>query len=129
MAPRAGWPVGESRAAARRRARIVRSIFKSQARGKLPKVPLISNQYGDHFSDQQWCGGIEKAVKAAGAMPNGVSAYSFRHSRISELLQNYGVDPLTVAAQCGTSIATIEKFYYSFISSSMKAKLNAVRAA
>jgi hypothetical protein len=35
---------------------------------------------------------------------------------------------LTVAAQCGTSIAMIEKFYYSFISSSMKAKLNAVRA-
>jgi integrase len=104
-------------------------FFKQQCKGKLPKAPLVSNDAGKHFTDQQWCGQIEKAVKAAGAMPEGVSAYSFRHSRISELLQNYGVDPLTVAAQCGTSIAMIEKFYYSFISSSMKAKLNAVRAA
>ena len=44
-------------------------FFKQQVRGKLPKAPLISNQYGEHFTDQQWCGGIEKAVKAAGAMP------------------------------------------------------------
>lgn len=34
---------------------------------------------------------------------------SFRQARISELLQIHGVDPLTVAAQCGTSLAMAEK--------------------
>jgi hypothetical protein len=32
-----------------------------------------------------------------------------------ELVQIYGVDPLTVAAQTGTSIAMIEKAYLRFI--------------
>jgi hypothetical protein len=30
-------------------------------------------------------------------VPTEASVYSFRHARISELLQVYGVDPLTVA--------------------------------
>lgn len=37
------------------------------------------------------------------------SAYSFRHARMSELLQINGVDPLTVAARTGTSVAMFEK--------------------
>jgi hypothetical protein len=37
------------------------------------------------------------------------SADSFRHARISELLQLYGIDPLTVAGQSGTSLAMIER--------------------
>ena len=32
------------------------------------------------------------------------TAYSFRHARISELLQIYRVDPLTVAAQTGRAL-------------------------
>jgi integrase len=55
------------------------------------------------------------------------TAYSFRHARISELLQIYGVDPLTVAAQTGTSIATIEKAYLRFIPSAMQEKLAALK--
>ena len=55
------------------------------------------------------------------------SAYSFRHARISELLQIYGVDPLTVAAQTGTSIAMIEKAYLRFIPSAMQEKLAALK--
>ena len=50
---------------------------------------------------------------------NDASAYSFRHARISELLQIFGVDPLTVAAQTGTSVAMIEKAYLRFIPSAM----------
>ena len=56
------------------------------------------------------------------------TAYSFRHARISELLQIYGVDPLTVAAQTGTSIAMIEKAYLRFIPSAMQEKLAALKA-
>jgi integrase len=56
-------------------------------------------------------------------VPRGASAYSFRHARISELLQVYGVDPLTVAAQTGTSLRMIERTYFKFIRSAMLEKL------
>jgi hypothetical protein len=46
-----------------------------------------------------------------------------RKRRISELLQVDGVDPLTVAAQTGTSLAMIEKAYLRFIPSAMREKL------
>jgi integrase len=111
-------------------------FFRTQIRGKLPQAPLISNEAGGHWTDQQWCDGIARAIIAANAkakkpaqrIPAGASAYAFRHTRISELLQTYGVDPVTVAAQCGTSVLMIEKSYFKFISSSMRDKLNAVKA-
>jgi|HubBroStandDraft_1064217.scaffolds.fasta_scaffold65487_1 integrase len=113
------------------------AFFKTQARGKLPQAPLISNDVGGHWTDQQWCAGIERTIKAvndkakkpAQRIPKGASAYSFRHTRISELLQIYGVDPLTVAQQTGTGLNMIEKYYFKFISSSMRDKLNAVKSA
>ena len=112
------------------------AFFRAQIRGKLPQAPLISNDEGKHWTDQQWCAGIARAIVLANAtakkpaqrIPAGASAYSFRHSRISELLQIFGVDPVTVAAQCGTSVLMIEKNYYKFIASTMRAKLNAVKA-
>jgi integrase len=111
------------------------AFFKEQARGKLPKAPLIATDTGAHWDDQRRCGGIQKAIaavnsaakKPAQKIPAGASAYSFRHSRISELLQVYGIDPLTVAQQTGTSIAMIEKSYFKFIASAMRAKLEAVK--
>ena len=64
-----------------------------------------------------------------GAQPLGVGAYAFRHARISEPLQIHGVDPLTVAAQAGTSMAMIEKTYLRFIPSAMREKLAGVKEA
>ena len=49
-----------------------------------------------------------------------------RHARICELLQIHGIDPLTVAAQTGASLAMIEKAYLRFIPSAMREKLAAV---
>jgi integrase len=113
------------------------AFFSKQARGKLPQAPLISNDEGKHWTDQQWCAGIERAItsandaakKAAQRIPKGASAYSFRHTRISELLQVYAVDPLTVAQQTGTGLAMIEQYYFKFISGSMRDKLNAVKTS
>jgi integrase len=112
-------------------------FFRGQARGKLPKAPLISNLDGGHWEAEDWSVAIraaaivanETAKTSAQRLPAGVSAYSFRHARIAELLQVFMVDPLTVAAQCGTSLIMIEKFYYKFISGSMREKLNAVKAS
>ncbi len=113
------------------------TFFAKQTRGKLPGAPLISNDEGMHWTDQQWCAGIERAItatndsakKPAQRIPKGASAYSFRHTRISELLQVYGVDPLTVAQQTGTGLTMIEQYYFKFISGSMRDKLNAVKAS
>jgi hypothetical protein len=44
------------------------------------------------------------------------------------LLQVFGIDPLTVAQQTGTSVSMIERSYFRFIASSMREKLNAVRS-
>jgi integrase len=112
------------------------AFFRAQIRGKLPQAPLISNDEGKHWTDQQWCAGIERAIiaanltakKPAQRIPAGASAYSFRHTRISELLQLYQIDPLTTAQQTGTSVAMIEAYYFKFISGSMREKLNAVKA-
>jgi integrase len=113
------------------------AFFKEQARGKLPRAALIATDTGTHWDDQRRCGGIQKAIEAvntaakkpAQKIPAGASAYSFRHSRISELLQVYGIDPLTVAQQTGTSVAMIERSYFKFIASAMRDKLNAVKSA
>ena len=115
-------------------------FFKAQARGKLPKAPLIANDAGKHWTDQEWCAAIEKTIlavnqaadknkKPANRIPHGVSAYSMRHSRISELLQLHGIDALSVAQQCGSSVQMLAKYYFKFISTSMRAKLDAVVSA
>jgi integrase len=104
------------------------AFFKAQAKGKLPKAPLISNEFGEHFTDQQWCGGIEKARDAAGAMPTGTTAYAFRHTRVSELLQTYGIDPLSAAVQIGTSLEMFQRTYFHLIPDQFRAKLNAVKS-
>jgi hypothetical protein len=59
-------------------------------------------------------------------IPADASAYSFRHARISELLQVHGIDPVTVAQQTGTSLRMIEKFYFKFIAPALRDKLAAI---
>jgi hypothetical protein len=54
-------------------------------------------------------------------------AYRFRHARISELLQIHRTDPLTAAAQTGTSLAEIEKAP-RFTPSAFQEKLAALKA-
>ncbi|HEY1805117.1 MAG TPA: hypothetical protein VGG45_11650 [Terracidiphilus sp.] len=68
-----------------------------------------------------------KAAKPKDRLPLEASAYSFRHARISELLQVHNVDPLTVAVQMGTSVAMIEKAYHKFIPSALQEKLASLK--
>ena len=111
------------------------AFFTAQARSKLPGAPLISTADGKHWRRHPWSIGIRAAITAANEkakpaqrIPLGASAYSFRHARISELLQLYGVDPLTVAAQTGTSLAMMEKYYFKFVPKALQDKLNAMVA-
>jgi integrase len=109
-------------------------FFKRQCKNKLPTAPIFTEDGSQPWRRHRWARGINAAIaehnrKARGKsrLPASASAYSFRHARISELLQLHGIDPLTVAAQTGTSIAMIEKAYLKFIPSAMQQKLEAVR--
>jgi integrase len=109
------------------------NFFRHQAKGKLPKAQLFTDATGRRWERHEWAEEFRNAaalvnVKARGnnRIPPGASAYSFRHARISELLQVHGVDPLTVANQTGTSFRMIERSYYRFIPAAMATKLAAI---
>jgi integrase len=105
------------------------TFFNSQKKDKLPSALLFSAN-GKPWRRDMWAQEVRTAIAAqnktargAERIPAEASAYSLRHARISELLQVYGVDPLTVAAQTGTSLRMIERSYFKFIRSAMLEKL------
>jgi integrase len=111
------------------------AFFKKQAKDKLPAAYLFTEDGETPWRTHMWCRRVRSAIAANNALesvkhriPTEASAYSFRHARISELLQLHAVDPLTVAQQTGTSLAMIEKAYLRFIQSAMKDKLAQLRA-
>ena len=108
-------------------------FFRRQSKGKLPTTPLLQNANGRQWERHDWAtefrisaSCVNKKARGRNRIPPGASAYSFRHARISELLQMHGVDPLTVAAQTGTSVRMIERSYFHFIPHAMAEKLKAV---
>jgi integrase len=117
-------------------------FFKAQVKDKLPAAFLFTEDGVRPWRRHVWAREMRAAVKTANLKLKGraripvenketgdpgASAYSFRHARISELLQLHGVDPVTVAAQTGTSLAMIEKSYLKFIPSAMREKLEAIK--
>jgi integrase len=115
------------------------AFFTAQAKGKLPGASLFTCDGSQTWRRDLWAEEIRIAVvkhnegdgkkKGAPRLPVGLGAYAFRHSRISELLQVHGIDPLTVASQTGTGLAMIEKNYLKFIPSAYKDKLAKLKAA
>jgi hypothetical protein len=102
------------------------AFFNSQTKDKLPSALLFAANEQKPWRPHMWAQEVRAAIAAQNKTARGLeripaeaSAYSFRHARISELLQVYGVDPLTVAAQTGTSLRMIERAYFKFIRSVM----------
>jgi integrase len=127
---------------ARLRARMVvlsvdgAAFFKAQTENKLPKALLFPNARGRPFERHDWADEIRAAVakvnkkaKGKNRIPPRATAYAFRHARISEMLQVHGFDPVTVAAQTGTSVRMIERSYFKFIPAAMREKLAAIEEA
>lgn len=109
-------------------------FFTARARGKSPTDLLFTATDQRPWRRDMWAEQVRSALAAHNAgvpadklLPVEASAYSFRHARISELLQVYGVDPLTVAAQTGTSLRMIERTYFKFIRSAMLEKLASLK--
>ena len=108
-------------------------FFDEQAKGKLPKAPMFTEDGSRAWERHAWAEQFRAArdkvnenARGKERIPMEASAYSFRHARISELLQVHGIDPLTVAVQTGTGLRMIEKAYHRFIASAMREKLASV---
>lgn len=85
------------------------AVFHSQCSGKLPAAPLFSRPDARPWDKDAWKGPIKDAARAAN-LPPGTTAYTLRHSTITDLVQG-GLDLLTIAQVSGTSVAIIEKHY------------------
>lgn len=87
----------------------IADFLAKQCRGKLPAAPIFMRGDGEAWDKDKWKHPIKSAVNEAG-LPEGVSAYTLRHSIITDLVRA-GVPLLTVAQLSGTSVAMIEKHY------------------
>lgn len=99
-------------------------VVRDAAKNKLPAAPLFSRADGSAWNKDSWKWPLKAAVTASG-LPANATAYTIRHSVISDLIHG-GLDLLTVAQLSGTSVAMIEKHYghlRSEVASSALAKL------
>lgn len=85
------------------------ALLAEQVKNKLPSVHIFRRANGTAWSKESWKGPIAKAVKAAG-LPEGATAYTLRHSTISDLV-TAGLPLLTIAQISGTSAEMIERHY------------------
>lgn len=83
--------------------------FAVSARGKAQAAPLFTRNNGRAWDRNSWKVPIAAAAKAAMLPPN-VSAYTLRHSVITDLIAA-GLPLLTVAQISGTSAEMIEQHY------------------
>jgi site-specific recombinase XerD len=84
-------------------------FLAAQCKGKLPGAALLPRPDGSHWNKDAWKWPIKDAVLAAG-LPTGATAYTMRHSVITDLV-TAGLPLLTIAQISGTSVAMIERFY------------------
>ncbi|MGS0756202.1 tyrosine-type recombinase/integrase [Roseateles sp. GG27B] len=85
------------------------AFFAELTKGKIGAAPLLAQADGKVWDKDSWKGPVKAAVRAAGLL-DAVSAYTMRHSVITDLV-HAGTDTLTVAQLAGTSVLMIEKHY------------------
>jgi integrase len=104
--------IGHDKAGRDRRIKLPRATaayFAEAASNKLPQAPLLCRGGGQAWNKDAWKWPVKAAVQAAG-LPSDTTAYSLRHSVISDLVHD-GLDLLTVAQISGTSVVMIERHY------------------
>ncbi len=84
-------------------------FFADQVKGKHPAAPLFARAGGEAWNKDAWKYPIKAAVAAA-RVPAAASAYTLRHSVITDLIRAR-LPILTVAQLSGTSVAMIERHY------------------
>lgn len=88
---------------------VIADFFAAQAKAKLPAAPIFARDGGQPWNKDAWKYPIKDAVLAAG-LPSAASAYTLRHSVITDLIRAR-LPILTVAQLSGTSVAMIERHY------------------
>lgn len=88
---------------------MIADFFEAQVQDKLPAASIFARTSGEAWNKDAWKHPIKDAVKAAG-LPGAASAYTLRHSVITDLIRAR-LPILTVAQLSGTSVAMIEKHY------------------
>lgn len=88
---------------------VIADFFAGQVKGKLPAASIFARAGGEPWNKDAWKYPVKDAVKAAG-LPGAVSAYTLRHSVITDLIRAR-LPILTVAQLSGTSVVMIEKHY------------------
>jgi integrase len=88
---------------------VIAGFLTEQSTSKLPHAWLFTRRDGVPWSKDMWKGPIKKAVAKA-KLPEQTSAYTLRHSVITDLVRG-GLPILTVAQMADTSVAMIEKHY------------------
>jgi len=84
-------------------------FFAERGKGKLPGAPLFIRADGKRWDKDAWKDPVKAAASAA-ELPASVTAYTLRHSTITDLV-NHGLPTLTVAQLSGTSVQMVEKHY------------------
>lgn len=88
---------------------VIAGFFAEQVKGKMSAASIFARADGKAWDRDSWKYPIKDAVKAAG-LPGAASAYTVRHSVITDLIRAR-LPILTVAQLSGTSVAMIEKHY------------------
>lgn len=88
---------------------VAAALFKKQCSKKLPAAPLFNRANGKPWDRETWKGPIAAAAKEA-SLPIGATAYTLRHSTITDLV-NAGLPLLTIAQISDTSVEMIERHY------------------
>lgn len=89
-------------------------LFASQVKDKLPSTPVFNRKNRLPWGRDSWKRPIAAAARAAG-LPDDVTAYTLRHSTITDLVCA-GLPLLTIAQISGTSAEMIERHYGHLIS-------------
>lgn len=85
------------------------NLLAAQAKNKLPGAPLFMRANGKSWDKETWKHPIAAAVAAA-QLPSEATAYTLRHSTITDLV-SAGLPLLTIAQISGTSAEMIERHY------------------
>lgn len=88
---------------------VVAALLVEQSKSKMPAAPLFARADGKAWDKDAWKGPIKDAARAAD-LPEATTAYTLRHSTITDLVTG-GLDLLTVAQLAGTSVRMIEQHY------------------
>ncbi len=84
-------------------------LFIAEAKNKLPGALLLMRSNGKAWDKNSWKVPIAAAVASAN-LPTGATAYTLRHSTITDLV-SAGLPLLTIAQISGTSAEMIERHY------------------